>query len=381
MSDKIYNSYLTIDLKKLVHNVKNIQKSITNNVECIAVLKSDAYNLGALKIGKTLYDYADIRTFAVAQVYEGIDLRKSGLVDCNIIILSGVSHDLLEYAVEYDLQISVFNQETVLKLQEIAKKQGKIAKVQLKIETGLHRIGVLVENGLIELLNFIKSCENIEIFGVFSHFANGEIENHPSCIAQYEIFKKALQILDEQNVKPPQIHICNSGGSDWFFDAYCTAVRIGRRLYMDSQTCIHEKDSIGFTEEICTWSTKITNISNVSCGEAIGYGEKNRVKRNSKIAIICVGYADGICPEYVKQHIPVLIGDKKVPILATCMDQSFIDVTDISCEIGDEVTIFGKNEQGFELSAQELGNHVDAEGVALFSTISNRVCRIYNGEF
>lgn len=377
MQDKLYNSYLTINIKRLIDNVKSVQRGLKNDVEIIAVLKSDAYNLGVTEIANALYKYTSIKTFAIAQVIEGVQLRENGLKDCNIHVLGGVPEDLFEYVVQYDLQMSIFHPSTAYKLNEIAKSQGKIAKIQIKIETGLNRIGVNVGDDLEKLIEAIKMCENLEVYGVFSHFANGEIEHHPMCYSQYEVFKKALAQLEKAEINPPQKHICNSGGSDWFFDAHCTAIRLGRRLYMDSQQHPLEKGTDGAVEEICTWTSKITNISNVLAGQSIGYGEKCVVDRPSKIAVMCVGYADGISPEYVAKHVPVLIGSQKAPIIATCMDQSFIDVTDIKCNVGDKVTIFGQNEQGYELTIQQLGDHVGVEGVAFFSHLSNRVKRIY----
>jgi alanine racemase len=152
-------------------------------------------------------------------------------------------------------------------------------------------------------------------------------------------------------------HICNSGGSDWYREAFCNGARIGRRLYMENQKTPKSVGAPGAVGEVASWRTSIVNLRTVGAGETVGYDERFRAERPTRVATICVGYGDGLYEKLAAAGAPVLVtaDGREASYLGICMDQSLLDVTGIDCRVGDEVTIFGRSSGGAFLSAQRVG--------------------------
>lgn len=368
------NSYLQVNVNKISENWKTVSNSLPTGTVCIPVLKCNAYGLGLVPVAQELIK-SGASVFALAQVGEGVNLRKAGITDADVFILGGVPDYLFSAAVHYNIGLSVFHPHTAYLLNEECKKQNiKKFSVQIKIETGLNRTGVKPGAELTKLIEALKNCKNLSVSGVFSHFSEGELYGSKSAKAQYALFCKAVLQLSEAGINPPLVHICNSGASEWFKEAVCTGVRIGRRLYTDNQQHPGENEPI---EEVCSWRTSITNMRFVKKGECVGYDGAWVAQRDSKIAIACVGYGDGLYPLAAQAHAPVLVNDSRAHLIATCMDQSFIDVTDVGCKVGDEVTFFGESKGGEFISVQEIAALVKNEGVYLTSLLTDRVKRVY----
>ena len=336
------NSYLSVNLQTIINNMQSIQEDIGPDVECIPVLKDNAYCLGAVPIAKALCTYANVRTIAVAQVCEGVELRQAGLSAPAVLVLGGVPERLFPAAVEYGLQLTVFHPSTVYALEKLAAAQGKRAEVQIKVETGLNRTGAKPGAELGALAAALAACPHVRI-------------------------------------DPPQKHMCNSGGSDWFRASFCNAVRIGRRLYMDNQAEPLTPGTPGAVQEACSWRASVTNLRVVEAGDTVGYDAAWTAPRRTRVATVCVGYGDGLYYPLAEAGGPLLVGGQKARLLATCMDQCFVDVTDIPCRAGDEVTFFGQSSGGAAMPIQELGKFMHVEGVYFYSFLSPRVARVYEG--
>ena len=373
------NSYLAVNLQKITDNMHSIQQDLGPKAECIPVLKDNAYCLGAVPIAKALCAFAGVRTLAVAQVCEGVELRQAGLSAPAILVLGGVPERLFPTAVQYGLQLTVFHPSTVYALEMLACAQKTIAQVQIKVETGLNRTGAKPGAELAALIAALNVCPHVQAAGVFSHFSTGETKESPMAYRQFRLYEQALEQLLAAGIDPPQKHMCNSGGSDWFRASFCNAVRIGRRLYMDNQTEPLAPGTPGAVQEVCSWRASVTNLRVVEAGDTVGYDAAWTAPRRTRVATVCAGYGDGVYYPLAEAGGPLLVGECQANLLATCMDQCFVDVTDIPCRVGDEVTFFGESSNGTPMPIQELGKFLHVEGVYFYSFLSPRVARVYEG--
>lgn len=371
MSLACYNSYLEVDTNIFRNNIHSILSSLPPGTKLIPVLKGDAYGFGAVRMARELSDFGEIDCIAVAQIGEGIELRKNG-VEKDILVLGAFPLFQLPLAVEYGLQLTVFTPGLALAVEKEAARQGKTVGIHIKIETGLNRIGVKPGADLDKLLDTLKTLSRLKLCGVFSHFVDGEVFGSALAKKQLGLYLGAVEQIKAAGFEVPLRHICNSGASDWFEDAYLDAVRIGRRLYMDS------RDNPGGTlGEVGSWRTGIMNLHSVDAGESVGYDGVFTAERPTVVATVCIGYGDGLFPGFAEAKCSCLINGKRAPYIGICMDQCFVDVTDIDCAVGDEVTVFGRASDGSFLSAQELGRAVSHEGVFFTDTLSPRVERRY----
>ncbi len=363
------NSYMEIDTGILLENVRAILKSL-DGAALIPVLKDDAYGLGMAAIAAVLCTVPEIRCFAVSHVSEGLDLRRSG-VDRELLIMSAALPFQLEAAVEADLTLTCARLDFLPALAEAAKKLGKQARIQIKIDAGLHRIG-LEPN---ELDAFIEEYhqyqDHLEVTGVYSHFSDAE--NAELDAQQFQLFEEASKKLRAAGVPIPLRHMSNSAAAELFPQYHLDAVRIGRRLFMD-----RTEDPLYDVREVASWRSFITNLKLRHPGDQLGYSGAVTLKKDTLVATVGVGYGDGLNQDLFKVRAPVLVCGRRGHLLACCMDQCMVDVTDLDCRVGDEVTFFGYDGLGNFLSSQSqaaLVNH--DEGCGLTSALSPRVKRIY----
>ena len=373
----LYNSYVEIDCERICMNIRSVREGAGALTEVIPVLKCDAYGLGASVIAREIAKGTDVRTFAVAQVGEAAALRDESIRQ-EILVLAGVPEELIAPAVEKDIQLTVYSAAFASSVIREAQRQGKRAGIQIKIETGLNRLGVRPGEELAELLALLKGQSCVKIKGVYSHFIDGEMMGSPLALAQFSRFEQALEQIRDEGIEVPLCHMCNSGASDWYREALLDGMRIGRRLYMDSQRP-RPAGSSGAVEEAASWRTRIVNLRLVQPGETVGYDEAFRAAVPTTVAVIAVGYGDGLDERLAGTQAPVLVtgAGAEARYLCVCMDQSMIDVSGIDCRVGDEVMLWGRTSGGAFLSAQRVGAAIGHEGVYFYSRLSHRVQRVY----
>ena len=325
------NSSLIIDTDKLRENVRTILRSLPAGTKLIPVVKDDAYGMGMVGVARTLSAFPEIGCFAVANVSEGVTLRREGIRQ-DILIMGSTLPFQYAPAVECDLTVTVSRLGMVPELAEVCKAQSKPLNVQIKLETGMHRIGVEPGEELAALIGELKAAQEwVHVTGAFSHFAwpgNAEV-----CEAQYKKLLAGAEQLKAAGISVPMCHISASESSELFPQYALDAVRIGRRLYMD-----HPKKPLGNIQEVVSWRSYLTNVK--------------------------------------QRHA----GDKRCPLLACCMDQCFVDVTGVEdAKVGDEITFFGYDSDGNFLSSQETANLIgDDEGCGLTSALMHRVARVFH---
>lgn len=372
MDPVLYNSSLTVDLGLLRGNIRSLLSLLPPDGVMIPVLKCNAYGMGLIPVAKVLQEFPQIKTFAVAQVLEGVQLRKAGCTR-EILVFGGVLPRQLAAAVEFDLTVTAGRLGLVPLLAGAAKEADKPAQVHIKLETGLNRVGICPGEELAALIQELKEAAPwVSVSGTYSHFADAEGQDRPRSEAQAALFAQGLSQLEQTGIDPGCRHLSNSAASEWFPQGNYDAVRLGRRLYMDSQDA-----PTGLIQEIATFQTYITHLRQLPKGARLGYGQGYTLTQDTRVAIIGAGYGDGVSHQAVSNHCPALVGGRRASFLACCMDQSFLDVTGIPCQVGDPVTLFGYDEAGTLLSSQEVARYANDEGCGLTAALSPRVLRIY----
>ncbi len=310
-----YFSTKYINAKNLIYNYKLLCKKSGHKI--IAVVKANAYGHGANNVVNILSPYCNF--FATENLQEAIALRK---INKNIkILVLGYCTDF-QKAKEEDICITCDN---LSQLKEIAKINGKI-KLHLKINTGMNRLGIKTKRQFIKILKFIKKNTKLKLDGIFTHCF--ESKNERITNIQIEIFKKYLKLLKKLSFKDYVVHIGGSGLINYKLD-FVDYIRCGIALYG------YQDSSVKKVEKIESQVIKITDIKK---GEFVGYGE-TKVKTNKKIAIIPLGYADGL--PRIFEKLFVLFGHQKLNVIGRlCMDMFMIDVTNTKIKIGDVVTVF-----------------------------------------
>jgi alanine racemase len=368
------NSYLEVDLKKIKGNVDKIKANIGQNCKLMPVLKANAAGMGLEQMGKFLVEECEIEMVAVAQVYEAVRLRKAG-IKAGILVMGGVPYHNIPGAVEHDIQMPVYNNEFAALVNEEAKKQGKRAKLQVKIETGMNRIGVKPGKELDMLLDLLKGLEGIEITGLYTHLVESQAQDKSFSYYQHNLFKQALEQFRNRGMDPKYIHVCNSAATVWFKEAYYTHVRPGRLLYgFDPNVDVINRLGLEFPVK---WFAFVTNLKEIEAGETVGYNRYFKADRRMKIATLSFGYGDGYNRNLVLKGGYVLINGKRAPLLDMCMDQTFVDVTDIGdVKLNDRVTLLGRDGDE-DITLSDFAEMLGVAYVNAMSTIGERVKRIY----
>jgi len=365
---------LEINLSNLKNNILNIQKYVKNksngkDTEILAMVKADAYGAGIVEVSKTLEEIG-IKYFGVAYLKEAKMLRESG-IRSNIVVFSGLLPENIEEAVNIDVAYAISNLEIAKMLDGKAKEYNKKVKIHIAIDTGMGRIGVLPKN-IINFANELKQLNNLEVEGMFSHFSSAD-----SDIAytqkQSNIFNECVEEFKKEGIQPNYIHICNSIGMVKYNTSYNDMVRVGIAMYgyLDKEMLNNYEISL---KGIFKLSAPVCDIRIVAKGESIGYSRTYITDKETKIATLQIGYADGL-NRLLSNKYSLNINGKEAKILGNiCMDMTMIDVTDIDdIHVGDYVNIFDFDDNKLNMMA-EICNTINYE---IISTIGKRVDRKY----
>ena len=367
--EQTHNSYLYVDRNALRSNVKSILARI-GTAQLIPVLKSDAFGLGLVPVAQTMAEFPQIQTIAAAHVSEGLELRGAG-IDRDILIIGNALPRQLPYAVATGLTLTAARVGFLRELELATAGLGLTAKVQIKLDTGLHRIGVEPGEELAALLCELKSTSHLVVTGTFSHFADGFDATRTQ--GQYECFMRGIEQIKAAGIEPGMLHISCSASSELYPQYNLDAVRIGRGLFMDNPL-----KPLGNLQEVASWRAAVTLIKPRHKGDRLGYGEGVALKKDSMVASISVGYGDGLDPALATAGACVLIKGALCPLIYCSMDQSLADVSSVECAVGDEVTIFGHSSSGEYLSSQAQAALIGGnEGCGLTAALAKRVERVY----
>ncbi len=370
--EKYYRSYITIDLPAVRHNLMESRRKIGDK-KLLAVVKTDAYGHGAVRVSRAVEDIVDY--FAVACLSEAVELREGG-INKPILILGYTSPKEYGELLACNITPTVYTYDAASKLSEIALLLGTKAKIHIAVDTGMGRIGFLPTTDNADIVASIAKLPGIEIEGMFTHFSKADETDKEYTKKQIAKFDAFYAMLEERNVRIPIRHCYNSAAIMDLEKTPYEMVRSGiitYGLYPSDEVC---KDSMDIVP-VMEWKAHVIHVKTLPAGCGISYGATYMTEHETKIATVSVGYGDGY-PRSLSGKGRVLIHGRYAPILGrVCMDQMMVDVTDIpDVEPEDIVTLFG-NDNGEFLSAEEVAGLSGRFNYELICDISMRVSKIY----
>lgn len=362
---KVHETILEINLNALVDNLNHYRGYLKPETKMVCMVKASAYGAGSYEIAKTLQEHR-VDYLAVAVADEGSDLRKAGIT-CSIIIMNP-ELTAFKTMFDYKLEPEVYSFHLLDELIKAAEKEGvSNFPIHIKLDTGMHRLGFAPED-IPELITRLKRQTSVIPRSVFSHLVGSDSALFDAFTRkQMETFEKASEELQETFPHKILRHICNTAGIERYPGAQFDMVRLGLGLYgvnPFTNQMIHN---------VSTLKTTILQIREVPQEDTVGYSRKGCLNRDSRIAAIPIGYADGLNRRLGNGRAYCLVNGQKAPYVGNiCMDVCMIDVTDIDCKEGDKVIIFGD-----DLPVTVLADVLDTIPYEILTSVSNRVKRIY----
>ena len=367
-----------INLDAIAFNIESIKKNINENTQIVAVIKADGYGHGAIPIAKMLESDSRVWGYAVATATEAMELRNSGIKKPILILSYTFASDYREL-IENDVRIAVFTLEMAAALSDTAQKLGKYCKVHIKVDTGMTRIGVQPNLDSIELIKQISELKNIEIEGIFTHFARADEKDKTKAYEQLDKFNAFLKQIEETTtIQIPIKHCSNSAGIAEIPEANMDMVRAGIILYGLWPSEEVEEDGKITLKPALSLKSKVVYVKTVPAGQEISYGGTFTTKRETRVATICVGYGDGY-PRSLSNKGYVLINGQRAPILGrVCMDQFMVDITNVTGDVRTEsvVTLIGKDGTE-EITMETLGALSGRFNYELACDLGKRIPRVY----
>ena len=368
--------YVEVNLDYILENLQNMKAHIAADTKILAVIKTDGYGHGGIPIAKSIESLDYLFGFAVATAEEAFELRQAGITK-PILVLSYTFPYAYEKFVEKDIRVTVFRGDTLEALSKVAQETGKTAKVHIKVDTGMGRIGIIPDETGAAFVKKALTTPGIEVEGIYTHFACADEADKTSArnqIAKFRTFVEAVE--KENNCKIPMHHCSNSAGILELPEANMDLVRAGITLYglMPSDEV---NPQIIPLKPALSLHSHIVYIKTIHEGQTVSYGSKFVAGKDTRVATIPLGYGDGY-PRSLSSKGYVLIRGKKAPILGrVCMDQFMVDVTEIpQAAEGDLVTLIGRN--GAEcISADCLGELSGRFNYELVCDLNQRLPRVY----
>ncbi|MBE7036232.1 MAG: alanine racemase [Ruminococcaceae bacterium] len=365
-------TWAEIDLEALRFNFHQIKSLLQKSTRVMAVVKADAYGHGAVPCAETLLD-AGADYLAVATLEEALELRRAKIT-APILILGYTAPDQAEMMVKYHITATVYSQEMAEKLSVAAAENKTKAKIHLKINTGMERIGFMPEQTE-EMLSVCR-LPGLEPEGIFTHLACADCADSSSVHTQYQRFSFAVESLKREGITIPLRHVLNSAGIFDFPEYQLEMVRPGIILYgyYPSDYIHTERAKL---KPVLSLKSRVIHLHSVEEGTGIGYGWTYEAQKPIQVATVPVGYADGYS-RLLSNRAEMMIGGQKVPVIGRiCMDQCMIDVTSVhTITVGDIITVIGKEGEA-SITADDLAKKTETISYEVLCDISKRVPRLY----
>lgn len=368
-------THVEIDLTALRHNLQQVRQQAGPGNRILAVVKADAYGHGAPRVSQTLQQ-AGVDLFGVAIAEEGMALRNAG-IDRPILVLGGAYPGQEQEFFHFRLTPAIFSLEAAIRLNRAAAELGVVCDYHLKIDTGMGRVGFRPEE-LPDVLSGLAALPHLRMEGVISHLAMADEPEQPFTGEQLRRFRQCLDRIRQAGFAPEFTHIGNSAAVFTRDIPECNLVRPGIVLYGALPApCFAERIDL---QPVMSFRTSIAQLKRVPVETGVSYGHRFVTGRETVLAAIPVGYADGYNRQ-LSNCGEVLVRGQRARIAGTvCMDWTLIDVTDIpDVEVGDQVTLLGRD-NGNRVSAEEWAERIGSISYEVFCQVSKRVPRIYLGE-
>jgi len=366
-------AWAEIDLDAFEENFKKIKDLVKPGTIVTGVIKADAYGHGSVEIGKVLFEQG-VDRFAVATLSEALQLRKV-FKEVPILILGYTPTYAADEVIKNNIIQTMYNVDEARIFSDCAKKSGKKLKVHIKIDSGMSRLGFQANEDSVDKIIQISKLPNIEIEGMFTHFAVADEVDKSYTYSQFEKYKFMVDSLKERGLEIPVKHVSNSAAIMDLPEMNMDMVRAGIILYglYPSDEVIKERINL---KQVMSLKAEVSHVKELEAGRGVSYGLKYVTPEKRKIATIPIGYADGYT-RMLSGKAEVLVKGVKVPVVGRiCMDQCLIDVTGIDVKIGDEVILFGSD--GINtISIDEVASKLGTINYEITCMISKRIPREY----
>lgn len=368
--------YAAVDLDAVCYNMEQMHRNLTERTKIIGVIKTDGYGHGAVPVGRELEKLSYVSGYAVATAEEAVILRHDGLKK-PILILGYTFPYCYEELIRYEIRPAVFREDSIDGLSECAGKLGKSAKVHVKVDTGMTRVGIMPDESGLKFVEKVLHTKGIELEGMFTHFARADEADKTPAKKQLQTMQDFMARVErELGYTVPVKHCSNSAGIVELPQANMDAVRAGITLYGLWPSGEVSRDIIDL-RPVLSLKSRIVSIKEVEAGVPVSYGATYVTPKRMRIATIPVGYGDGY-PRGLSNKGYVLIHGAKAPVVGrVCMDQFMVSVEEIpNAALGDEVTLIGRD-GAWQITMEELGDLSGRFNYELACGLGKRVPRVY----
>ncbi|QIA07294.1 bifunctional UDP-N-acetylmuramoyl-tripeptide:D-alanyl-D-alanine ligase/alanine racemase [Draconibacterium halophilum] len=365
LQQKAHQTVLEINLNALIHNLNSFRKLLRPETKIMVMVKAFSYGNGDVEIARLL-QHQNVDYLAVAVADEGVQLRNAGITIP--IVVMNPEHDSFQNIIDFNLEPNIYSTQLLHQFAKVVAEFGLCNfPIHVKIDTGMNRLGLKTEKEIDELISFVKSNKHLKIQSVFSHLAGSddpELDDFThEQFTRFAHLSKQIETAFDYKVDK---HILNSAGIERFTDHQMDMVRLGIGLYGISQTGLQ-------LQQISTLKTTVSQVKTVNAGETVGYNRKGKTRQQSRVAVVPMGYADGINRRLGNGLGSAFVNGQEARMIGNiCMDMLMLDVTNLKVSPGDKVEIFGP-----DISISKLAQLLETIPYEILTGISQRVKRVY----
>jgi alanine racemase len=365
-------AWVEINLKALAHNVRQIKQILSPSTELMAVVKADAYGHGAVTVAQTALNHG-ASALAIATLTEGIELRQAG-IDAPILILGAINTaEEIEAVAAWQLEPTICNpQQALIFAETLARSQGNLA-VHLKLDTGMSRLGTNWQSAT-EFVRLVHQLPYLSIASIYSHLATADELDPTVMKLQQQRFQEAITQLELHHLTPPCLHLANSAATLSDRSLHYDLVRVGLALY-GLYPATHLQSTVDL-KPVLQLKAKITQVKQITAGTGVSYGHHFVADKDLTIAVVGIGYADGV-PRHLSNRLKAIIRGQLVRQIGTItMDQLMLDISDLpNLQPGEIVTLIGKDGD-FVISADDWANTLDTISWEILCGFKHRLPRV-----
>jgi len=374
-SDFYRPTWIDIDLGAIAHNLGLVRETLASETELLIPIKANAYGHGALEVAKLL-EHKGVAFLGLATVDEAVFLREKG-IRIPILILNAVLEKEIEAVLEHDLIQTISDEESAKQLEKAASRRKRIVPVHVKVDTGMGRLGLWHEEAFF-LMEALQHYPHLFVEGIYTHFANADETDPKRTKEQLGHFQELISTLKKKSLLPQWRHIANSAGLLYHPESHLNLARPGLAVYGIHPCPPREgKEGASQLQPALTLTSRIVYLKRTPKGRKISYGGTYTTSKETLIATLPIGYADGY-NRLLSNKGKVLVRGQFAPIVGrVCMDQTMIDVGEVpKVSVGDEVVLIGR-QGNHEIRVDELATHCNTISYEILTSLSSRIPRCY----
>lgn len=366
-------AWAEVDLEAIAQNLRELRRITRPQARIMAVVKANAYGHGAVPVSRIALENG-ASYLGVAIFNEALELREAG-INAPILVLGNIPKEQVETAIKLDITQTVYSLPMATHIAETALRLGKKALIHIKLDTGMTRLGFFGSQAVSDIEQ-IAALKGIILEGIYTHFAVSDAADKGFTLQQFKVFKDRCALLEAKGIKIPLKHVANSAAVIDMPETHLDMVRLGIALYGLYPSREVDYDKVALKPAL-SLKCKIVHLKEVPQNTTVSYGRKYKTVRNTKIATLPIGYADGFS-RLLSSKAFCLIKGQKAPIVGTiCMDQCMAEVGHIKeVNLGDEVVLMGRQGEE-EISAEDLAAELGTINYEIVCMISTRIPRFY----